>query len=153
VQGWLARDIEKENKQAAWRLDPSQSGLANTTADIGSHVENMVSVLVEKEIDTLCARLDTFGKSRQLEDTSTVMINFKDGAKGLLHMSQIAVGENNNFTVSIYGTTATLKWAFTEPNKLRILHEDYIEEIVQKRLQHPAQTLVLRIPILPSSAI
>lgn len=141
VQGWLARDIEKENKQAAWRLDPSQSGLANTTADIGSHVENMFSVLVEKEIDTLCARLDTFGKSRQLEDTSTVMINFKDGAKGLLHMSQIAVGENNNFTVSIYGTTATLKWAFAEPNKLRILHEDYAEEIVQKEVATPGTNI------------
>ncbi len=131
IQGWLAKKIEDENKQAQWRLDPNQSGFANTTADIGSHVENMVSYLIGKEIDSLCARLDTFVESRKLDDNSTVMINFKDKSKGLLYMSQIAIGENNNFNISVYGSEATLKWSFKQANKLTILHEDHEEEIIQ----------------------
>ncbi|RAO99801.1 hypothetical protein PW5551_01880 [Petrotoga sp. 9PW.55.5.1] len=129
IQGWLAKEIEKENKQAQWRLDPNQTGLANTTADIGSHVENMVWYLTGKDYDSICARLDTFGKSRKLEDNSTVMINFKDGSKGLLLMSQIAIGENNNFNFSIFGSEGTLKWYLKESNKLNILYENYTEEI------------------------
>ncbi|PNS00883.1 oxidoreductase [Petrotoga mexicana DSM 14811] len=141
IQGWLAKKIEDENKQAQWRLDPNQSGLANTTADIGSHVENMVSYLTGKEIDSLCARLDTFGESRKLEDNSTVMINFKDKSKGLLFMSQIAVGENNNFSLSVFGSEATLKWSFNQANKLTILREDQKEEIVQNVNEIPGTNI------------
>ncbi|PNR98560.1 hypothetical protein X928_09105 [Petrotoga miotherma DSM 10691] len=141
IQGWLAKKIEDENKQAQWRLDPNQSGFANTTADIGSHVENMVSYLIGKEIDSLCARLDTFVESRKLDDNSTVMINFKDKSKGLLYMSQIAIGENNNFNISVYGSEATLKWSFKQANKLTILHEDHEEETIQNEDEIPGTNI------------
>lgn len=124
LQGWLAKPIENENKQSNWRLDPSQSGLSNTTADIGSHVENIISYVTEKEIQSLCARLDTFVKPRKLEDNSIVMVNFKDGAKGIYFMTQIAIGEKNNFNFSIYGSKGTLKWNYEQANTLNIVFED-----------------------------
>lgn len=138
-QGWLAKPIEYENSQAQWRLDPNKSGLANTTADIGSHVENMVSYVTGKEIDSLCARLDTFVKSRQLEDNVSVLINYKGGATGIYCMSQIAIGENNNFGFSIYGSKGTLKWNFKEPNKLIVLFEDSTK-IIEKDAQFAEDT-------------
>lgn len=124
LQGWLAKPLENENKQSNWRLDPSQSGLSNTTADIGSHVENMISYLIEKDIQSLCARLDTFVKPRKLEDNSIVMVNFKDGARGIYCMSQIAIGEKNNFNFSIYGSKGSLKWSYEHANTLNIIFED-----------------------------
>lgn len=129
LQGWLAEPVEDENKQAQWRLDPSQSGLANTTADIGSHVENMISYLTEKEIESLCAILDAFVKSRKLEDNSIVMVNFKDGSRGIYFMSQIAIGEKNNFNFSLYGSKGTLKWDLQEANTIKIFYEDSLKLI------------------------
>jgi predicted dehydrogenase len=111
-QDWLATLLEKTGqKQAAWRTDPKQAGISNCVGDIGSHIENMVSYLTGLEIDTLCARLDTFGKGRTLDDNASILLNYKDGAKGLYWCSQIAVGYDNGFRVRIFGTQASLEWA------------------------------------------
>src|SRR6202522_1209251 len=42
IQGWLRTRLESENqKQAAWRTDPSKSGMAGCFGDIGTHAYNL----------------------------------------------------------------------------------------------------------------
>ena len=120
-QEWLATAIEKEGqKQAAWRLDPKQTGKSSCVGDIGSHVENMVSYLTGLKIASLCARLDSFVAGRVLDDNASIMVNFKGGAKGLYWTSQVAVGCDNALKIRIFGTTGTLQWSQENPNYLTV---------------------------------
>jgi predicted dehydrogenase len=116
-QDWLATPLEKTGqKQAAWRTDPKRAGLSNCVGDIGSHIENMVAALTGLEIESLCARLDTFGEGRVLDDNASIMIDYRGGAKGLYWSSQIAVGHDNGLRVRIYGTKASFEWLQEDPN-------------------------------------
>jgi predicted dehydrogenase len=124
-QDWLATPLEKTGqKQAAWRTDPKWAGISNCVGDIGSHIEHMVSYLTGLEIESLCARLDTFGQGRVLDDNASIMLNYRDGAKGLYWSSQIAVGHDNGFRVRIYGTKASLEWVEEDPNYCKVAFID-----------------------------
>ncbi|MFZ4618483.1 MAG: Gfo/Idh/MocA family protein [Rectinemataceae bacterium] len=118
-QEWLATPIEKEGqKQAAWRLDPKQTGKSSCVGDIGSHVENMVSYMTGLEIASLCARLDSFVAGRVLDDNASIMVNYKGGAKGLYWSSQVAIGFDNALRVRVCGSTGTIQWSQENPNYL-----------------------------------
>jgi predicted dehydrogenase len=124
-QDWLATLLEKTGqKQAAWRTDPKRAGISNCVADIGSHVENMVSYLTGLEIESLLARLDTFGEGRVLDNNASILLEYKGGAKGMYWASQIAVGHDNGLRVRIYGTKASLEWAQENPNYCKIASID-----------------------------
>ena len=124
-QDWLATLLEKTGqKQAAWRTDPKWAGISNCVGDIGSHIEHMVAYLTGLEIESLCARLDTFGEGRVLDDNASIMLNYKGGAKGLYWSSQIAVGHDNGFRVRIYGTKASLEWVEEDPNYCKVAFID-----------------------------
>ena len=66
----------------------------------------------------LCADLTTFVEGRKLEDDGNVLLRFNNGAKGVLHASQIANGEENDFNIRIYGEFGGLQWWQMEPNTL-----------------------------------
>lgn len=119
-QEWLATPLEKTGqKQSAWRTDPSLAGISNCTGDIGSHIENTVSYLTGLKIKSLCARLDTFGEGRVLDDNASVMVDYEGGAKGLYWSSQIAIGHDNGFKIRIYGTKGSVEWIQEHPNYAR----------------------------------
>lgn len=132
-QDWLATPVEKTGqKQSAWRTDPSQSGKSNCVGDIGSHIENMVSYLTGLNIDSLCARLDSFVEGRRLDDNATIMVNYDSGARGLYWSSQVAVGHDNGLRVRIYGIKASAEWSQENPNYLRISYLDKPTEIISR---------------------
>jgi predicted dehydrogenase len=118
-QGWLMKKIEDEGqKQAEWRTDPARSGIAGAVGDIGSHAENLVSYITGLEIESLCADLNTFVPGRRLDDDASVLLRFKNGARGILWCSQIAPGEENGLNIRVYGTEASLYWEQEHPNWL-----------------------------------
>ncbi len=124
-QDWLAGPLETTGqKQAAWRTDPKRAGISNCVGDIGSHIENMVSYLTGLEMESLCARLDTFGPGRALDDNASIMVNFHGGAKGLFWSSQVAIGNDNGFRVRIYGTKASIEWFQEDCNHCRVAYVD-----------------------------
>ena len=43
---------------------------------------------------------------------------FENGAKGVLHASQISVGEENNLNIRVYGTKGGFQWFQQEPNSI-----------------------------------
>jgi predicted dehydrogenase len=129
-QGWLATALEKtDQKQAAWRTDPKRSGAAGSMGDIGTHAENLAHYITGLEIDTLCADLTAFVKGRALDDDGNVLLRFKGGAKGILHASQISVGEENNLNIRVYGEKAGLEWRQEHPNQLVVKYPDKPTEV------------------------
>jgi len=129
-QGWLATNIESSGqKQAAWRTDPKRSGAAGAMGDIGTHAENLAGYITGLKIDSLCADLTAFVKGRALDDDGNILVRFKGGAKGILHASQISVGEENNLNIRVYGTKAGLEWKQEHPNQLIVKYADKPVEI------------------------
>ncbi len=118
-QGWLSTDLEASGqKQAAWRTDPSRSGIAGAMGDIGTHAENLAEYITGLKITEMCADISTFVPGRLLDDDGNVLLHFEGGAKGILHASQICAGEENNLNIRIYGEKGGLEWRQMEPNTL-----------------------------------
>ena len=129
-QGWLATRIEASGqKQAAWRTDPKRSGAAGCIGDIGTHAENLAEYITGLKIEELAADLTSFVKGRKLDDDGNVLLRFKGGAKGVLHSSQISVGEENNLNIRVYGEIGGLEWHQREPNTMFLKWADQPQQI------------------------
>ena len=120
-QGWLARAIEKEGQQqASWRTDPKQSGAAGCMGDIGTHAANLAEYVSGLTIKEIAADLTAFIKGRKLDDDGNCLLRFNKGAKGLLHASQISIGQENNLAIWVHGEDASLEWHQEHPNYLYV---------------------------------
>jgi predicted dehydrogenase len=129
-QGWLSSALESSGqKQADWRTDPKKSGAAGCMCDIGSHAENLAHYITGLEIEELCADLTSFVSGRTLDDDGSVLLRFKGGAKGILHASQISVGDENNLNIRVYGDKASLEWYQEHPNELVLKFGDQPRQI------------------------
>ena len=132
-QGWLATKRE-ESKQASWRTDPKRSGIAGALGDIGTHAENLSEYMTGLKIKELYADITTFIEGRLLDDDANVLMRFDNGAKGILHCSQISVGEENGLNIRIWGEKGALEWHQMEPNSLIMKWLDRPKEILRTGL-------------------
>jgi len=125
-QGWLSTLLEADAsaKQAIWRTDPNQSGAAGSMGDIGTHAENLAEYVTGLKIKEMCADLSIFVPGRKLDDDGNVLLRFDNGAKGVLHASQISNGEENNLNIRVYGEKGGLAWRQMEPNTLTLIYQD-----------------------------
>lgn len=118
-QGWLSTKLEdSDQKQAAWRTDPKRSGIAGAMGDIGTHAENLAEFITGLQITELCADISILVEGRLLDDDGNVLLRFNNGARGVLHASQISAGEENSLNIRVYGEKGGLEWHQMEPNSL-----------------------------------
>lgn len=127
-QGWMAARIETVGRMV-WLSDPKKSGSGGCVGDIGSHAENLLEYVTGLRIAELAADATAFGEGRRLPDDVNVLVRLEGGAKGVLHASQISVGEENNLNIRVYGETGGLEWHQSEPNTLLIKHLDRPTEL------------------------
>ncbi len=136
-QGWLGQMLEAEGqKQASWRTDPSKAGISNCMGDIGTHAENLAEYITGLQISEICADLTAFGEGRELDTDGNVLLRFEGGAKGVLHASQISIGEENAFKIYVYGEKAGLEWHQMNPNTLLVKWPDRPVEIYRAGGDH-----------------
>jgi predicted dehydrogenase len=129
-QGWLATALERTGQmQASWRTDPKQSGAGGCVGDIGTHAANLAEYITGLQITHVCAELTTFVRGRLLDDDCNCLIKFDNGAKGVLHASQISIGEENNLAIWVHGEKASLEWHQEDPNYLRVRRMSRAEEV------------------------
>ncbi len=120
-QGWLATALEKSGQmQASWRTDPKQSGGSGCGGDIGTHAENLAEYITGLKITHLCSELTTFVPGRKVDDDINCLVKYDNGARGVLHASQVSVGEENNLAIWIYGEKGGLEWHQEHPNYLYV---------------------------------
>ena len=118
-QDWLTTKAEDSGlKQAEWRTDPKRSGDGGCIGDIGTHAFNLIRFITGLEVDELSADIHTFVKGRLLDDNAQIMLRFKGGAKGAIWSSQVAVGNENNLKIRIFGENGGLEWRQEDPNYL-----------------------------------
>lgn len=148
-QGWLSTNLEATGqKQAAWRTDPSRSGIAGAMGDIGTHAENLAEYVTGLKISELCADISALVPGRQLDDDGNVLLHFNNGARGVLYASQISAGEENNLSLRVYGEKGGLEWRQMEPNTLVVKWLDQPTQLYRTGVGNlcPAAQAHTRIP-------
>lgn len=131
LQGWLLQPLERTGqKQALWRTDPAQSGIAGTVADVGTHAANLLEFTSDLKITAVCADVSTVVEGRALDDDANVLLRLENGSKGILVCSQIAAGEANGLTLRLYGDKAGLEWRIAEADKLILKLPDQAPQIL-----------------------
>jgi len=121
LQDFLMVPHEKlGQKQAAWRVDPAQSGLGGTLGDVGTHCVNLLEYVTGDPIRELCADKSTFLPGRKLDEDVNLLLRLEGGGKGVLSISQVATGEENGLTLRVYASQGAVKWAQENPNYLEV---------------------------------
>ncbi|WP_372717281.1 Gfo/Idh/MocA family protein [Novipirellula sp.] len=119
IQGWLRTSLEAEDqKQAAWRTDPSKSGAAGAFGDIATHAYNLGRYMTGLLPDSVSCSLKSFVEGRRLDDYGTAVIRYENGGLGTVTASQISHGRENDFEIEIDGTKGSLRWRQENPNEM-----------------------------------
>ncbi len=138
IQGWLRTRLEEsDQKQAAWRTDPSKSGAAGCFGDIATHAYNLARYMTGLQTEAISCHLRSFEPGRKLDDYGTAVIKFANGGLGTVTASQISHGRENDVSIEIDGTKGAIQWRQEEPNVM-----------VLRRNGHPHQ-LYTRDPNAP----
>ncbi len=139
-QDWLLYDTDWN-----WRIDSKEGGRSRCMADIGSHWCDMIEHVTGLRIQSLCADLQTFHKTRKRpkfavetftgkflkaedyeevaidsDDFGAMVFRLGDRARGAMTASQVSAGCKNRLQIEVYGTKASAIWNQEQPDQLWI---------------------------------
>jgi predicted dehydrogenase len=147
MQDWLFKDTDYN-----WRLLPAEGGKLRAVADIGTHWMDTVSFILDAPIKSVFADLGTFHKTRRrplgevqtfakadakmkyaeypvkTEDFANVLLQFGNGARGNLGVSQVAAGRKNCIRIEVYGSKRSAWWCSENPEMLGFGNRDGANE-------------------------
>lgn len=145
VQDWLHKPTDFN-----WRVLADDGGPLRALADIGTHWLDLVQTISQLDIHSVCADLQTVYAIRQrpsggvetfsskvnrgaqelvdvridTEDYGGVMLRFCNGARGVMHVSQVTAGHKNCIRWEIAGSKQSLAWNSQIPDELWIGNRD-----------------------------
>ncbi|WP_246022087.1 Gfo/Idh/MocA family protein [Flavobacterium cellulosilyticum] len=124
-QGWINSIIHETESQitGVWRLDPKYTGVSSCMADIGVHAFNLIEYTTGLKVKEVLSDLSPVKEGIRLDLDGTVLIRLGENLKGVIRASQVCAGEENNLTIAVYGSKASLKWSQENPNYLYLLSD------------------------------
>jgi predicted dehydrogenase len=149
MQDWLFKETDYN-----WRLLPQEGGKLRAVADIGTHWMDTVCSIMGARITSVFADLSTWHKTRKrplgevqtfakanrnvryasypvgTEDFANVLLQFSNGARGNLGVSQVAAGRKNCIRLEIYGSKRSAWWCSEDPEILNFGNRDESNQIV-----------------------
>lgn len=140
-QGWLSEKLEDtDQKQAAWRTDPTRSGKSGAYGDIGTHAANMGEYVSGLKITKVQSQLTKVVPGRLLDDDANALIEFEGGIPGVLSVSQVSAGEENAIKVRVYGEKGGVVWTQRDPNTLLVTWNDKPDEVYRTGTGYVSET-------------
>ena len=142
-QDWLFKDTDYN-----WRLLPQEGGKLRAVADIGTHWMDTATFVLGSKIEAVLADLLTYHRQRRrplgevqtfsragkdtqyatyqvkTEDYASVLLQFANGARGNLSVSQVAAGRKNCIRLEIYGSKKSACWNSEQPNTIWLGNRD-----------------------------
>jgi predicted dehydrogenase len=146
-QDWLFKDTDYN-----WRLLPEEGGKLRAVADIGTHWLDTASFALGARITSVLADLATFHQTRRrplgevqtfaksagaakyasyqvaTEDFASLLLEFSNGARGNLAVSQVAAGRKNSIRLEVYGSKKSAWWCSEQPETLHFGQRDGANE-------------------------
>jgi predicted dehydrogenase len=153
LQDWLLLDTDYN-----WRLESKISGASRAIADIGSHWFDLTQFVLGAKIRRIFAHLFTLHEHRKkprfeietykgkelgaiedydevpidTEDGGFILLEFDNGVRGNLTVSQVSAGRKNRQWFEVSGARASISWNQENPNDLWIGHRDRANEVLIK---------------------
>jgi predicted dehydrogenase len=157
VQGTYSQDWLLYDTDWNWRVDSQQSGPSRALADIGSHWCDMAEHVTGLRIDSLCADLQIFHRSRKrpkstvetfagktlesaddeevpvvTEDFGSAIFRMGKQTRGAYTASQVSTGCKNRLSIEIYGSKQSVAWNQERPDELWIGNRNSNNQIIVK---------------------
>jgi len=149
VMDWLTRPIDQMGDgQAAWRTDPNRSGPGGAVADIGTHAWHMAQFVSGQRVTQILANVDSLVPGRRLDDNAHVLLQFENGARGTMIITQVAPGNDCGLRIRVFGTEGGIEWRQDDVNFLRYTPTDEPSRILSKGAAglSPDSYLMTRVP-------
>lgn len=138
VQDWLLYPTDYN-----WRVLAREGGQVRAIGDIGTHWMDLAQHITGQQIEAVMADLQTVFTTRyrpqgevetfkgkldahaarvpveiDTEDAGSVLLRFAGGARGVVHVSQMAAGRKNSLKWEVSGSEGALAWDGETPNEL-----------------------------------
>ena len=123
IQDWSGGSkINSKNakKKLKWKIDRKIVGISAVLNEIGTHAYHLATYISGLRGDKVFADIKQISKKIQMDDNAQVMINFKNGAKGMFWTSVMAKGGVYGLRIRIFGTKGSLEWVQNDPNYLKL---------------------------------
>lgn len=147
-QDWLSQATD-----FSWRLQRSESGESNITADLGSHwfdlIQFATSLTVREVIGDFAALIPVRKKPKrqvlafedvqdvetedfeaELEDYSAVLFRLSNGAPGSFSTSQACAGRKSDTEFQVYGEQCSFAWNHKRSTEMWIGHRAKPNEVL-----------------------
>lgn len=144
-------------KKMTWRLNRELSG-GGALADLGSHIIDLIHFLLG-DFETVQAWTDTIVKERitkngekkevDVDDWTLMMIKLKNGVKGTIEASRVAVG-NEGIRIEIYGEKGSIYLSPKDPYFPKIFNEKSLETHIDDELIRKDQYVDELLKVFPS---
>ncbi|MDQ2966973.1 MAG: Gfo/Idh/MocA family oxidoreductase [Actinomycetota bacterium] len=121
-----------------WRLEPASSGPTYVTADLGAHWFDLAEHVTGARVSEVLADFRTFVPGRMLDDHSSLLLRFDNGAAGTAVFSALSAGRKNQLLFELEGSKGGFTWDQESPNELLHRHAEEPTQIVIK-IQAPTQ--------------
>ena len=148
-QEWLAVSlVSGSSEQATWRQDPARSGASGCCADIGTHVECLISKMTGLHPHRVIARFDRIPADIPLETNAQMMVEFEGGIPGMIWTSQVAMGHETELNIRIFGEKGSIEWSHLKPWELRVTRINQPPQIytTNRDYLYPAAKELCRLP-------
>lgn len=148
-QEWLAVSlVSGSSEQATWRQDPARSGASGCCADIGTHVECLISKMTGLHPTRVIARFDSIPSDIPLETNAQMMIEFDGGVPGMIWTSQVAMGYETAVGVRVFGEKGSVEWNHLRPWELRVTRINQPPQVytANRDYLYPAAKELCRLP-------
>ena len=152
LQDWLLYDTDFN-----WRVLAERGGELRAVADIGTHWIDTVCFITGLAVEEVLADLQTVHPIRKrpsggnetftgshngtresepvavnTEDSGSILIRFRGGARGCLTVSQVTAGRKNCLRFDIAGSRSAAAWDSEEPNLLHLGYRDRPNELLTR---------------------
>mgnify|MGYP001161182306 CR=1 FL=1 len=122
IQDWTeGKQISKRNSKKIfkWKIDKKIVGTSAVLNEIGSHAYHLAIYISGLSGKNLIADINKYSKNIDLDNNAQVLINFNNGAKGILWTCVTAKGGVYGLRIRIYGSKGSLEWVQNDPNYLK----------------------------------
>jgi predicted dehydrogenase len=130
----LARDMVRKGKLGEIRkiivqypqgrhknpLNHLKERKSGSIEDIGTHAENLTEYITGLHMSEVCADLQILKEEPKLDYDGSCLVKFANGSRGIIQFSKIAMGEENNLGIWVYGSEKSIEWHQEQPNILKL---------------------------------
>jgi predicted dehydrogenase len=114
---YLKTDIDGNViKPQEWRQKDYE--IPSVSLDLGSHIHNLISFLIEEKPKELIAVENSFGHFNNLKDNIIAIINYTNNIVSNIWYTKAAIGKRNGLKIQVYGKKGSASWYQLDPENL-----------------------------------